>query len=225
MDLQSNKAVIINACVGSWYPKGTERLVKSLNYVGWGGEVLTWANKWPNNNFNTVCPYNIKAAAFEEACLKGYSHILWCDSSVWAIQDPMPIFDIINEQGYYFWKSGYNCAQTVSDKALEYFGVTRDEAEKYEGCSSGIMGVNLKSEIGLNFCVDFVKAAKHGVFEGSREHDNQSEDPRFLFHRQDQSVASMLIGIMGLKMHDPQEHCSYYQKEVKDSVIFLLRGM
>lgn len=221
----NGKQAIINASTGDgWYPKGSERLKRSLNYVGWGGDYYVWFNR-PNKSLAHLSPYTVKVEAFEEAIAMGKTHILWCDSSVWAIKDPMPIFDIINDQGYFFWKSGFNCAQVCSDKCLDYFHVDRDTAETYPDCSTSIFGVNLNSEIGYRFITDWMYSARAGAFEGSRLHDNQSQDPRFLFHRQDQACASLIAGKMGLSMQDPGEYCSYFDTKMPESVILALRGM
>jgi hypothetical protein len=224
--MESNKrACIINAAIGGWYPRGQQRLKESLNLHGFSYDFLGW-NGWPNDNFDKSCPYNIKAAAFEEAIKAGYTHILWLDCSVWAIKDPNPIFDVINEEGYYVGRSGFNCAQCCSDICLNYFGIDRDTAEGYHDCSSGILGVNLEHEQGSEFINRWLQAAKDKVFHGSRFHDNQSQDKRFLFHRQDQSAASIIMGQMGLKMYDPGIYAMYYQDSgIPESVIFLLRGM
>jgi hypothetical protein len=219
------KACIISAGIGSWYYKGVERLHKSLIYNGFNWDILTWID-WPNMNFGTGNNYNVKAAAFQEAIKKGYTHILWLDASVWAIKDPNPIFDIINEQGYYFWSNGYNCAQECSDSCLHYFEVSRDQAEKMPVASTSMFGVNLTNPIGKEFIERFIQAAKDGVFNGSRFHDNQSSDPRFLHHRQDQSAASIILNQLGCKIHEPGQFSMYYQeKNIPDSVIFFMRGM
>jgi hypothetical protein len=226
MDLTKTKPVIINACIGGgWYPKGSERLARSLNNHGWAGEIRQWIDQWPNDLFPVDSHYNIKASAFFQAMSEGYTHILWADCSVWALADPMPIFDIIDEKGYFMWGSGYNCAQTCNDYALNFFKLTRDEAEKIPDCSSGIMGFNVQSEIGFQFLMAFFEACKMGVFHGSRFHDNQSSDPRFLFHRQDQSAASLIAGNMGLQLMDHNSLLGFYRKPLPKSWIFTLRGI
>ena len=81
MDLTGNKAVIISAGVNGWYPAGVRRLVRTLNFEGWGGSILTWEDYPPNCPKHDDIPYYIKIAAFEEAIKQGYTHILWVDSS------------------------------------------------------------------------------------------------------------------------------------------------
>jgi hypothetical protein len=218
------KACLINAALGGWYWKGQKRLIDSLRHHGFTHDILTWCNEWPNDNYDKSCPYNVKAAAFEEAIKKGYKIIFWADASVWPVKYPEPIFDYINENGYYFWSSGHNCAQVTSDKCLEYFGITRDEAEKFTDCSTSMFGVNMDNPYGKKFIETWIQAAKDKAFHGSREHDNQSKDPRFKFHRQDQCAASIIIGKMGLKMTDPGQYSSYYPSDL-DKVVFTMQGI
>lgn len=218
------KAVIINAALGGWYWKGQERLIKSLNLHGYAHDILTWTEEWPNDNYDKSCPYNVKASAFEEAINKGYEIIIWLDCSVWAINNPYSLLDVVNAEGYYFWSSGYNCAQVCSDNCLNYFGVDRDLAESFGDCSTSMFGVNMSNPQGKEFIERWIKAAKDGAFLGSREHDNQSQDHRFKFHRQDQAVASVIIGQMGLKIYQPGIYSSYYPNDL-DKVTFTMRGL
>jgi hypothetical protein len=218
--------LIVNGSNGLyWYPKGSERLEESLINVGWNDYKIF--NDYPDNVFNRETPYTIKAEIINHI-IHNYNvnTLLWVDCSVWAVKNPKPIFDIIKKDGYYFWSSGYNAAQTCSDKCLNYFKINRDTAETYEDCSTSIFGVNLHDDKGWQFINTWLFSAYNGVFNGSREHDNQSADSRFLFHRQDQSAATCIIGKMGLKIHRPKEHCMYdVDGEAPESVIFKMRGM
>ena len=216
------KACIINASIGAWYPKAQERLKRSLIYHGFNWDFVGWVD-WPNSNYNKNCVYNVKAAAFEEVEKKGYTHILWLDSSAWAIKDPNPIFDVINNDGWYIGQSGYNCAQSCSDSCLNYFGITRDEAEKMYDCSSGVLGLNLNNPQARDFFNEWIASAKLGAFRGSRQHDNQSHDTRFLFHRQDQSCASIIRHQLDMKFNGNLHYP--YQPEMPEQIIFALRGM
>jgi hypothetical protein len=217
---------IINAAIGGWYPKGQQRLKESLEAQGFDGDFLAW-NGWPNHGFDKSCNYNVKAAAFDEAIRKGYTEILWLDCSVWAIKNPHPVFDIIKRDGYYFWRNGYNCAQECSDKCLDYFRVSRDQAEKWTIASTSMFGVDLNNPIGKEFIETWIQSARDRVFSGSRFHDNQSQDPRFLWHRQDQSAASIILNKLGCKIHYPKEFSMYHEDNViaPESVVFQMRGM
>lgn len=216
---------IVNASNGfGWYPRGSERLERSLIYHGCSSAQYIWTN-WPNDNYDKSCPYNVKAAAIEEVIKKGMVTILWLDCSIWALKNPDQIFNMINDEGVLMLTSGYNSAQTCSDKCLEYFGVTRDEAENMPDASTNCFGFNYHHPVGKEFADRWLKAAKDGVFLGSREHDGQSSDPRFMFHRQDQSAASIICGQMGIKMHTYGEYAMYYQPVMDEKIIFTLGGL
>ena len=187
-----NKAVIINAGIGSWYGLGSKRLQRSLNFVGWGGDTLIWADEYPpNSHTHNDIPYYMKIAAFEEAIKQGYTHILWVDSSFWATENPMKMFDIISEQGYWFFSSGYNLAQSVNDVALAAVGLDRNDAENVNEWASGCVGTRIDNPNGKALYEKWKFFMDSGLSKGSRLHDNQSSDPRFLFHRQDQSCLSL----------------------------------
>jgi hypothetical protein len=221
------KHCIINATVGGgWYPAGQKRLERSLLYHGSTADHLFFNDQWLSAGYDQNCNYNIKAATLEYAINLGYKRIIWNDASQWYINNPMKLWDVVNDKGYFFWRSGYNCAQTCSDRCLEYYGVTRDTAEHYEDCSSSCIGLNLDNPDAIQFARLWIKSAKDGVFSGSRLHDNQSEDPRFMFHRQDQSAASMIIGLLGLKFHDPNDIVAYYDANTdQTNFTLLMRGM
>lgn len=217
------KYCIVNVALGGWYEKGQKRLKESLVYHGFAHDIILWKD-WPNDFYSNGCSYNIKAAAFLSASLEGYTHILWCDASVWALKDPQRIFEIIDVEGYYAWSNGYNCAQECNDRSLEYFGVTRDEAENMSCVSSGIIGFNTNNPLGGEMLKKWLQSCEDGIFSGSRNHDNQSQDPRFLHHRQDQSCISLIMGKMGIKIPGA-ELCRYYEPVMPAETIFAIRGM
>lgn len=221
---EKGKDVIINVGFGKWYERGTERLVKSLEEVGWDGDVMTW-NTWPSEDFGKGNVYNIKPAAFQEAINKGYENILWLDSSVWAVGDPNVIFDIIKDEGYYFWKSGFYCSQTCHDKCLEYFGVDRDTAATYLECYACMMGFNVKDETAREFLDRWFQAARDGIFEGSWHHDGQSDDPRFKFYRHDQSCASVILNQLDMYIYDPDVYSCRLNDDMNETIVFTMQGM
>lgn len=221
-----HKYCIINASTGThWYKRGTDRLLRSLNYHGFSGEVFTW-DSFPLDGYDKTNPYNIKAAAFEYVLKEGFTHVLWVDCSVWAIKQAEPIFDIINDRGYYLIDNGYNCAQECNDFLLNHYKISRDEAESMKMISSGVMGINTNNPQGKSFVHEFIEAAKSSLFNGSREHGNQSKDSRFLHHRQDQSAASIIANKYGMLIEGMGESLvSYYSEKMREEVILSIRGL
>ena len=206
-----NKAIIINAGIEGWYGHGSRRLEKSLNFVGWAGETLIYADEYPPNCYpHDHTPYYMKIAAFEQAIGMGFTHILWVDSSFWAVKNPVQMFDIIDEQGYWFFSSGYNLAQSVNDTALAAVGLSRDEAETINEWASGCVGVNLNNPQGKMLYGRWKQLMDSGLSRGSRVHDNQSTDKRFLFHRNDQSCLSLAAWELGLKNERGLDMVAYW---------------
>lgn len=226
MDLTNNKAVIICAGIGGWYSAGVRRLERTLNFEGWGGSILTWTDYPPNCPSHEDVPYYFKIAAFEEAIKQGYTHILWVDASIFAVKNPMPMFDIINDQGFWFFSSGYNLAQSSSDAALNFFGRTRDEAEYQPEWASGCVGINLENPDGNKLYHRWKYYMDSGISRGSRLHDNQSQDPRFLFHRQDQTCLNLAIWELGLRNDKVEDMIAYKGTGYNpDKVIFFIQSL
>lgn len=239
-----SKAVIVNAAQGKWYPNGQVRLIKSLLYNGWAGDIIAFTDIEVdlslrdytslyegsiNEIHNPKSPYTIKAAALQEVLkLNKYEVIIWLDCSVWAIKNPNGFADMVNKQGYYFWKSGYNLAQTSSDSDLKWIGWDRDYVESMNECASSMFAYKPLSPQGEMFSSLFINAALSGVCSTNREHKHQSYDKRFLFARQDQTAASLIFHKIGYeKMYEPEMYSSYQvdNKLVNESVYFLMRGM
>lgn len=202
MDLTGKKAIIISCGVGhGHYHVGIDRLAKSLNFVGWAGET-NLRKDYPAN-----CPehlgdgqYNFKVHCFQEAFDAGFEVVIWCDSSLYAVENPMPLFDYVNDNGLYFFKSGYSLAQTATDKLCNYAGVVREGLVDVSEFATGLIGINIKNPLGQGFFNMWKQYMEDGLFGGNRVHDtNDSTHPLFLFSREDQSAASMVLHKMGIK--------------------------
>lgn len=216
---------IINAAWGHWYPKGQRRLVESLNNVCFKGDVLTWSNQNINKYFDVKQPYTIKLGAWHEALQGGYNNILWLDCSAWAIRSPDKIFKIIENEGGYFFDSGFKLGQCATDSDLDFAGWDRDDAMELEMICSGVFGLNMNDKRSHDFLEWFFEAKNYGVFGTSRIHNNGSQDPRYLFGRQDQTAATIAFHKAGFtKIYDIDSHLSFNENE-NENTIFKLKGM
>jgi hypothetical protein len=227
MELTKAKICIINAGIGDWYKTGTKRLRRSLNEIGFPGDILSWEDQLPPNSppHNEV-PYYFKIAAFEWALYRQYTHVLWCDSSFWAVSDPMPIFDIMNEQGYYMFSSGYSLGQTANDKCLEYLEYNRDDLMAFPEWATGCVGINFENPTGRALYRLWKEYMDAGLSVGSRLHDNQSQDPRFKFHRQDQTCWSLACYKLDARNERGLDHVAYYGTgHNPQQLIFYIRGI
>jgi hypothetical protein len=159
----------------------------------WPHDVKFWVGEFPPGSpTHEVAPYAFKAFALKCAMECGYSTVTWVDSSIHVQKDPSEYIDQVKSVGYYFQHNGFSCANTCTDAVLKHFGVTRDEAVHIPEVVGGIYG--LHRDVGRSFISDLVECAKLGLFTGNRVHDTKdSQDPRFLFCRHDQSIMSLLV--------------------------------
>lgn len=229
MELRTTKPVIICAGIGGWYPKGVDRLERDLMFCGWAGETMFWRDIHPpGSRPHEEHPYYFKIAAFEWALYRGYTHILWVDASFYAIRNPMPLFDLFNTKGFYMFRTGYNLAQTVNDRTLEELELSRDQIEPESEYASGCVGLNFNNPDARNLYGLWKEYMDHGLSRGSRLHDQQSEDPRFLFHRQDQSCLSLAMYKLKLSINEP-DYVAYYKPDGtgydKDKCLFFINGI
>lgn len=232
MDLTSdNKPIIISCGVGGHYVAGIDRLEKSLYYEGWGGDMKFWRD-YPNG-----CPvhsgdgqYNFKVYCFDEVFNGGVKVAVWADASLWAVKNPMPLFDYVNEYGLYLFKSGYLLAETATDRLCDYANVTREELIKNQVSefATGLVGINIDNPMGGVFFSHWKQYMQDGMFGGNRVHDlNDSQHPMFKFSREDQSAASMILYKMGVKTAGEDQDFQAYKGTGynENKILFFIGGL
>lgn len=207
---------IVNGCTvrkDEWYHRGSDRLAASVDGKV---DILTYKG-FPNPNYGDR-KYRIKASCMHEA-RKERDRLFWMDCSVYLTGDHESVLRKASDRGYYFINNGMNCAQECNDQCLEYFDVTRDEAEGIRMCSSGFFALDLNNPTCAKLLDEWLESCAHGIWSGSREHARQSRDPRFLHHRQDQSALSLLIYKHGLFMDQLGDEIAYYPDNKKNWII------
>ena len=209
---------------------GQTRLVNSLKYVGYEGDIQLY-----NNHEQLGCkshkevPYQFKVYAIHKAYKEGYDIALYCDSSIYPVKDITPCLDYIEKNGYLLELCGFHLGQWCSDKALSVFGITRDEAFKMPMHSAGFTGLNFKDEKAKAFIEQWFEYAKaEETFKGSWTNNNKevSNDERCSGHRHDQSVATFLANKLVMKAIAPHfMQYKYENSSIKDSSIFFCQGI
>lgn len=213
-----NKRVVVSFSDGSgYYAKAMLRLELSLKQVGFGGEfeIFKGINDYDHikspyhKGSKMAVPYAFKAYSIKRAIEEGATQILWCDSVVYATKSIEPIFKHIEEHGYLFFDNvGFSIGDYTSDACLEKFGMSREEAFNSKMIMACVMGFDLRNTKTLEFLNKYVDAAMDGVSYLGDWFNNDlqvSNDMRVKGHRHDQSVASILIKQMGLKITNAQD--------------------
>lgn len=211
MDLTNNRPIIISAGIGGHYPSGIDRLERSLIFNGWAGDLRllkTYPELCPNHKEN---PYAFKPYLFKEVFDAGFKVALWVDCSFWAVRNPMPMLDYVNDNGLYFFKSGYPLSATATDLLLQHAKEKREDLVDVPEFATGAVGINISNPRGKEFFDEWMNQCKLGLFKGNRVHDeNDSKHPLFKFSRQDQSSASMILHDMGIKNINAPEWIAYH---------------
>lgn len=180
---QTQMRAIINLSTERYWP-GQVRLAKSIQehvdirVILWCDEAEVDALPHLENN------YSFKPLCFKRAYELGIRYILWLDASMVVIKDLTPIFDIIERDGYFFQDSGWMNDRWTNAKAKDYFST--DEGHML---SSGVLGLDMDSEVGNMFWQRWQGAMHAGIFNGSHTD-----------HRHDQTAASLIAHNMGLKL-------------------------
>lgn len=209
--MTGTKPVFICSAIGGWYAAGLDRLKRSLIFNGSSADFLFFRDEYPPNSpSHNDNPYAFKVYGFREAIKRGYKVMIHLDASFWAIKNPDPIFDIVNEHGVFAFRSGYNCAQTCPDNLLAAAGVSRDEAEKLPEIATGIVGLNIDNPDGGLVFSTWERFCSEGLFKNSRTHNPlESADPRYVHGRQDQSSFSIAVHTANVKF-DYVDFVAYY---------------
>lgn len=194
------------------YRRGQSRLWGSLqgktdaSILLYYDEASVGADLHENNN------YSFKPMSMIKAYEAGYRQILWLDASMRAIKDLEPIFKIIEHDGYFFQDSGWLNSQWMTPEAYEYFGTDQGPM-----LSSGVLGLDLDSEIGYKFFDQWTQAMRDGMFNGSWDD-----------WRHDQSCASLIAYKLGMKLQHGNTFFVYGDENeptISEQTIFLAHGI
>lgn len=224
------KQCIINVSIGSWYPRGMDRLKNSL-VDNFEGDFFGWTDLPPGCPPHSEVPDAFVAYAFKDVISKGYTSILWLDASCWAVKAVKPIFDHIEKEGHLFYNNGWNIGQWCKDSALERLYMTREGSFSLPDLTGMFLGVDYTSAKGKMWLDDFIDVAENspdtlkGPFP-STVPGEVSDDVRVLGHAHEQTVAGALAHHYSMDItptHFLQVKCP--QDAVKENSIVLAAGM
>jgi signal peptidase I len=212
------------------FKAGQDRLAKSLKDFNYQGDVILF------NYFEQVgskphleVPYQFKVYAIEKARQMGYDVVLYCDASLYAIKDVIPVIYYIIEKGYLLEYCGFKAGQYSTDLCLNEFGLTRDDAMNIKLHSAGFTGLNFKNEKATQFFDRWLKLAKEEITfcgDWNNQRKQCSNDERCLGHRHDQTTASIIAHQLEMERINPHfMQYEYIGVETKENTIFNCRGI
>jgi hypothetical protein len=145
-------------------------------------------------------PYSFKVHAIEDVRNRGYKLIIWCDSIIRLRKSIDDLIPRIKQVGVYLQADGWRVGQWANDRALDYFGLTRDQAMEIEAIYACIMGFDFSNPIAVEFFNRWKKASNDGIFIGNWKNDlkTESQDERCRGHRHDQTCAEIVSYQLGI---------------------------
>ena len=214
----------------SKFKVGQDRLVKSLIDTNYQGDILTYTDfSQVGSKTHIEVPYQFKVYAIKKAVDLGYDIILYCDASLFAIKNVMPVINYIISKGHLMEYCGFSAGQWSTDNCLNYFGLTRDEAMNIPLHSAGFTGLNMQNKVTTQFFNEWFKCASEEItFKGDWNNNQKqcSADERCLGHRHDQTTASIIAHQLVMKRINP--HFMQYKwegTELKNETIFYCQGI
>lgn len=203
--------IIVNFATDQ-FRRGQNRLCQSLN----NNDCLFFDDyKTIKSPTHEQSPYQFKIHAIE----KGFEFddiVLWCDASMFLVGDLSKIETIIKEKGYFMEEAGHYVKDWTNAHARKYFNLKPEESGMTM-FSAGLLGLDKRSPIAMEFFQQWKASALAGCFKGSWND-----------HRHDMTCASIIAQRLGMEYQRGGSHMAYlgdgYQKPGPD-VVFHLQGI
>lgn len=133
-----------------------------------------------------VIPYKFKFDLIQQARRDGYNRVVWLDSSIRILQDPIALF---GEEGIIaFHNLGHPLWKYLSDKARVNLGINDAQLKTIEQTWGGAIGFDFTRDRACEVFEDIYRQSTMGSFE-----DAGSGRAGFIAHRHDQAVMSVLF--------------------------------
>lgn len=131
-------------------------------------------------------PYKFKFDLIDQARKDGYTHIVWLDSSIRILKDPVALF---GDHGIFaFDNLGHPLWKYISDKAVKNMGMSNVNISKIKQTWGGAIGFDFTKDKACEIFAEIMRQSTMGSFETSG-----STRPGFVAHRHDQAVMSLIF--------------------------------
>lgn len=209
----------VDKCIVSWsssgrenYPASQLRLIKSCIDSGWNGDYVMQSldgycdnymgvdielgrypncNDFPLNNNHAEIPYCFKPTLIYEAYERGYTKIVWCDSTIRMSKNIDPLLKLASENGIVaFDNLGHPLKNWISDIAVQKLNISELELQSINQIMACVIIFDLENEIGMQCLKEWIEASHDGV---SFQNGYVSNRKGFVAHRHDQSILSGIL--------------------------------
>lgn len=201
------------------YRKAADRLSDSLKKFSDVPLQIYTNESWIGAPLHQDNPYAFKIFCIENTLKNsGTQQVLWLDSSVYAVKDIQPIWDLIDRDGYVMQEAGHVVGNWCNDNTLMYYNLTREDALKIPMYgNAGLLGLDFSKSVSRHFFHWWKIAMECGLFKGSWDD-----------HRHDMTCGSIIANRLCMKYQPGDTILQYAAPEdpvLNDSIIFKAQGL
>jgi len=191
MKTSHNTRAIVNVSTGDFYQSQQARMVDSFNPLSLSSvfniEIFTWKDFPSMGKSHDESPYGFKVHAIRKAYELGYATVLWLDSPTYCVaEDITPIFEKIEEHGYYAMSHHDPLENWVGDTALKRFGMTREQLKGFHLPSGSCYGFDLSQAWVRRLFDQFCQLEEEGLFKSEVIGPDK-------WHRHDEAILALLL--------------------------------
>ena len=176
------------------YIKKQKNLVFSVHRFGY--DIFTYSSfESIGSPTHEESPYEFKLHAIKAVYMKGYDIVIWCDSIIQLLRPIEKWIPEIEKKGVYLQYDGHRLGNWANDRALEEFGVNRDDVMELDTTIYAcVMAFDFRHPITKKFFYRWKECADKGLFKGkwTNKDRTESQDPRCKGHRHDQTCAELI---------------------------------
>lgn len=216
-----NRRIVVNVSTGE-FVAGALRLRKAVEAQGAGAETILWLDTLPSNcPSHSASPFAFKPYALREASdQEEHCSILWVDASIYPIRSMAPLWQKIENDGYYLCNNGWSNGEWTADTAYDDLGISREDNWKVKHCVAGVIGLDTRHQVARSFMEEYLRLSRTKAFQGPTWNSNHPESvknrgarpcgpPEVRGHRHDQTAASVIAWKLGMQLSDPPAFFSY----------------
>ena len=152
----------------------SQTMLRSLEEVGYNGHFLLLNGGFPNPTGTETkyagVPYSFKIFMILEAKNMGFDQVIWLDAACYAVNNPDPLFDLVNTYDAVFRSFSPNCFledvcnNVVFPKTIELLNTLVDrDIRNDRNVNSIVFGLNLQSIKINKFIDEYYEMVKLGL--------------------------------------------------------------
>lgn len=221
---------IVSVGTGYKYCSHLGRMVEAMPDEEYEYQIVAFRDIWPPHSpSHQDNPYAFKVYAIEEAMQRGYSTILWCDSSILPVDRPGnslgPIWEHIEKHGWWLPQNyDMNVGDFCCDSAVEIMGISREVLRTIPIIIATAFGLDMRQRICQDFLAEWKRWALAGAFRGpwGNGYGEASSDPQVKGHRHDQTMASVVANYLGMGLTMPPKFIAEQGFPISDETILTI---